>query len=112
IIRRPPRSTQSRSSAASDVYKRQDELTHGVDALALEAVVGADGQLQVLDREGEVGSELLVDGRRADVDALGLDVELTGQTEQLDQRLAGRGDRVAGTDRLLGLDVDDELVEV
>src|SRR5680860_651897 len=30
MIRRPPRSTQSRSSAASDVYKRQD----AVDAVA------------------------------------------------------------------------------
>src|SRR5450756_3066278 len=29
MIRRPPRSTQSRSSAASDVYKRQD---HGCGA--------------------------------------------------------------------------------
>eukprot|EP01016_Furgasonia_blochmanni_P027688 TRINITY_DN29150_c0_g1_i1.p1 TRINITY_DN29150_c0_g1~~TRINITY_DN29150_c0_g1_i1.p1 ORF type:complete len:108 (+),score=20.23 TRINITY_DN29150_c0_g1_i1:1-324(+) len=27
MIRRPPRSTQSRSSAASDVYKRQDLLS-------------------------------------------------------------------------------------
>src|SRR5450756_3222465 len=27
MIRRPPRSTQSRSSAASDVYKRQDRTT-------------------------------------------------------------------------------------
>ena len=27
MIRRPPRSTQSRSSAASDVYKRQENLT-------------------------------------------------------------------------------------
>ena len=27
MIRRPPRSTQSRSSAASDVYKRQFQLT-------------------------------------------------------------------------------------
>ena len=26
MIRRPPRSTQSRSSAASDVYKRQDKI--------------------------------------------------------------------------------------
>src|SRR5450756_1417750 len=26
MIRRPPRSTQSRSSAASDVYKRQDRI--------------------------------------------------------------------------------------
>src|SRR5690606_34083424 len=30
----------------------------------------------------------------------------------LDQGLAGRGDGVAGTDRRLGLDVDDQLVEV
>src|SRR5450756_1423398 len=32
MIRRPPRSTQSRSSAASDVYKRQEygELSHNV----------------------------------------------------------------------------------
>ena len=29
MIRRPPRSTQSRSSAASDVYKRQVILYHG-----------------------------------------------------------------------------------
>src|SRR5450756_2679559 len=32
MIRRPPRSTQSRSSAASDVYKRQD-LSRAVDAI-------------------------------------------------------------------------------
>src|SRR5450756_1662681 len=29
MIRRPPRSTQSRSSAASDVYKRQDLNNNG-----------------------------------------------------------------------------------
>src|SRR5450756_831805 len=37
MIRRPPRSTQSRSSAASDVYKRQDQhgaLMPGVEVLA------------------------------------------------------------------------------
>eukprot|EP00657_Telonema_sp_P-1_P008984 TRINITY_DN31744_c0_g1_i1.p1 TRINITY_DN31744_c0_g1~~TRINITY_DN31744_c0_g1_i1.p1 ORF type:complete len:106 (+),score=26.76 TRINITY_DN31744_c0_g1_i1:40-357(+) len=28
MIRRPPRSTQSRSSAASDVYKRQEEVDY------------------------------------------------------------------------------------
>src|SRR3954470_14839470 len=89
-----------------------DQLTHGVDALALEAVVRADGELQVFDRQGQVGGQLLVDRRRADVDALGPDVELPGQAEELHERLAGRGDRVAGTDRGLGLDVDDELVEV
>ena len=30
MIRRPPRSTQSRSSAASDVYKRQGVITGNV----------------------------------------------------------------------------------
>eukprot|EP01017_Pseudomicrothorax_dubius_P014970 TRINITY_DN17451_c0_g1_i3.p1 TRINITY_DN17451_c0_g1~~TRINITY_DN17451_c0_g1_i3.p1 ORF type:complete len:102 (-),score=21.24 TRINITY_DN17451_c0_g1_i3:38-343(-) len=30
MIRRPPRSTQSRSSAASDVYKRQTQSTWGI----------------------------------------------------------------------------------
>src|SRR5450756_1109112 len=39
MIRRPPRSTQSRSSAASDVYKRQgqDALTAGDYQKAVEA---------------------------------------------------------------------------
>src|SRR3954451_13162288 len=69
------------------LLRARDQLTHGVDALTLEAVVGPDGELQVLDRQGEVGGELLVDRRRADVNALGLDVELTGQAEQLDQGL-------------------------
>src|SRR3954453_5883166 len=54
-----------------------DELTHGVDALTLEAVVGADPELQVLDRQSEVRGERGVGRRRADLDALGLDVELT-----------------------------------
>jgi hypothetical protein len=66
-----------------------------VDALALEAVVGPDREVEVLDRQGQVGGERSSIGRRADVDALGLDVELARQTEQLDQRLAGGGDGVA-----------------
>src|SRR5450756_410184 len=32
MIRRPPRSTQSRSSAASDVYKRQGGMVEAIDA--------------------------------------------------------------------------------
>ena len=36
MIRRPPRSTLDRSSAASDVYKRQDETT-AIVAKAVEA---------------------------------------------------------------------------
>src|SRR5680860_1921210 len=33
MIRRPPRSTQSRSSAASDVYKRQELFFAGINSL-------------------------------------------------------------------------------
>jgi hypothetical protein len=43
------------------LLRARDQLTHRVDALTLEAVVGADGQLQVLDRQREVRGELLVD---------------------------------------------------
>ena len=37
MIRRPPRSTQSRSSAASDVYKRQVRASVEIMTLAIEA---------------------------------------------------------------------------
>src|SRR5450756_313999 len=36
MIRRPPRSTQSRSSAASDVYKRQRSIVQNLEHLALD----------------------------------------------------------------------------
>ena len=83
-----------------------------MDALALEAVVGPDGEVEVLDRQGEVRGERGVGRRRAHVDALGLDVELTGQAEQLDEGLAGGRERVTRGHRVLGLDVDHEAVEV
>ena len=51
MIRRPPRSTQSRSSAASDVYKRQ-ELE---DAMAKAVLSGNAGPSMKLDyRDGKV----------------------------------------------------------
>ena len=44
MSRRPPRSTQSRSSAASDVYKRQNLLREGLDLpeVSLVAIMDAD----------------------------------------------------------------------
>eukprot|EP00657_Telonema_sp_P-1_P001700 TRINITY_DN14368_c0_g1_i1.p1 TRINITY_DN14368_c0_g1~~TRINITY_DN14368_c0_g1_i1.p1 ORF type:complete len:124 (+),score=29.49 TRINITY_DN14368_c0_g1_i1:141-512(+) len=45
MIRRPPRSTQSRSSAASDVYKRQISDRLGMFQGALEMGVGLDGYM-------------------------------------------------------------------
>src|SRR5450756_1972284 len=64
MIRRPPRSTQSRSSAASDVYKRQlRELiaryarTHGpftTDELRSRYGLDASAVLRELERAGEL----------------------------------------------------------
>ena len=53
MIRRPPRSTQSRSSAASDVYKRQMQDILGGDGLAADARLGkghvlGDARVQVM----------------------------------------------------------------
>src|SRR5680860_642344 len=47
MIRRPPRSTQSRSSAASDVYKRQD-LGSGLGVAHLDLVRPLLPRLQAL----------------------------------------------------------------
>src|SRR5680860_1885549 len=51
MIRRPPRSTQSRSSAASDVYKRQPYVSSSVFAM----------RLGVLDIGSNTGHLLVVD---------------------------------------------------
>src|SRR5450756_1461261 len=45
MIRRPPRSTQSRSSAASDVYKRQD---------LVEFMISGPVMIQVLEGENAI----------------------------------------------------------
>ena len=53
MIRRPPRSTQSRSSAASDVYKRQTDDVHRPQvAVGVEAGGVHDHFRRVLDAVG------------------------------------------------------------
>src|SRR5678810_932664 len=60
MIRRPPRSTLDRSSAASDVYKRQDVLHPGHISALIEAsshtdflVVGLNSDASVTKLKGE-----------------------------------------------------------
>src|SRR5690606_30486964 len=89
-----------------------DQFPDGVDPLPLEAVVGPHGQIQVVDRQRERRDVVGLGRRRADLDAFRLDVELPGQPEQLDEGLTGGRDRVPRADRRLGLDVEDQLVEV
>src|SRR5680860_976453 len=71
MIRRPPRSTQSRSSAASDVYKRQSQDTAVVGRIA-EQQFTALGALEVqmgvvLPREPDAAVNLNILGRRGEV---------------------------------------------
>src|SRR5450756_3247890 len=61
MIRRPPRSTQSRSSAASDVYKRQEPDVRLLTARLRElgdslAVAGAEGTWNVHVHVDDVGA--------------------------------------------------------
>src|SRR5450756_1021365 len=59
MIRRPPRSTQSRSSAASDVYKRQlDEPHVEVVELRTRHVVLLDGCLRGVVQARDLGAHL------------------------------------------------------
>ena len=42
-MRRPPRSTLDRSSAASDVYKRQEQVTAGLEGMSVPLRVAVMG---------------------------------------------------------------------
>src|SRR5450756_1687763 len=84
MIRRPPRSTQSRSSAASDVYKRQG--VGGEEVLRCPAV---DGRAEP-DADQQVGPDLAQD--RADLLDADLDAVVPAQAEgRVDQLTAQAG---------------------
>src|SRR6185369_12338976 len=85
-----------------------DHVADGVDALALQAVVGADRQVQLLDRDLVVARELVGLGR-THRHALRLG-QVGEQVDQLEQRAAGRRERLTRRDRAVGLDVEDQLV--
>src|SRR5450756_3214344 len=87
MIRRPPRSTQSRSSAASDVYKRQ------VTSRASQTLRGSS-RLSTWKRGEVVLAEGLHQGGR---------LVAGGAVERLEYRLAGKvADRVVRRAHRLG----------
>src|SRR5450756_3162750 len=99
MIRRPPRSTQSRSSAASDVYKRQVDAAHasarptGLDEL--DRVLGGGlvpGAVLLLAGEPGVGKSTLLLEAGALVAALGPVLYITGEESAAQVRL--RADRI------------------
>ena len=103
MIRRPPRSTQSRSSAASDVYKRQDEdileqITKQLYKLIEVIKVGDFTEISYVDRElslikvnapsnlrGEiVQTAEIFRARIVDVSEKSLLIEVTGTSDKID----------------------------
>src|SRR5450756_832201 len=99
MIRRPPRSTQSRSSAASDVYKRQDQHLVQADASAVagaEALRAAHGVVHADALLGRRSKAELLPARVAE--GLGLAaVRAESPHESLrDEAAPGRGHQVAG----------------
>ena len=54
MIRRPPRSTQSRSSAASDVYKRQGAYLSGARMITDQMLVAAAGAVHAMVRDADI----------------------------------------------------------
>src|SRR5450756_3256862 len=97
MIRRPPRSTQSRSSAASDVYKRQP----------LHRAVRGD--------EGDAFPHAALRAEPADVQRLGTQAERTAagrlRPEQQVRQLLGTGADEAGhAEDLPGADLERQVL--
>ena len=90
----------------------REQLADRVDLRPLEAVARPLGQVEVLDREVEVGRAGAGVGDLAELEALRLVAHRGDQLGQRAQRGAGRGQRLAGRDRAVGLDVEDEAVVV
>src|SRR3954451_24590494 len=98
----------------ADVHQFGLRLLHDVadrvDALALQAVVGAHRQVELLDRDLVVARELVGLGR-THRHALRLG-EVGEEVHELEQRPAGGRQRLARRLRTVGLDIEDQLVAV
>ena len=98
--------------ASRSAVRALDELADRVDLGPLQAVARPLGEVEVLDRLVEVGRAA---GRGADVaelETLGVLGELGDEADEGAQRLARRGERRTRGDRAVGLDVEDQPVEV
>src|SRR5215216_6646931 len=94
------------------LFAARYQLRHRMDALSLEAVVGPYRQVEILDRQRQVGRQLLIDRGWTDLNAFGINIQLARETEQFDQSATRGRNRIPGPDRRLGLDVQDQPIEV
>src|ERR1039458_5233047 len=89
-----------------------DELGDRVDAATLEAVARALGEPELFDAVVELGARARRGADVAELEARGLLVQRGDQVEEASQRGARGGERLARRDRAVGLDLEDQLVEV
>src|SRR3712207_3746201 len=92
------------------LFGHRRELADGVNALALEAVVGPDGELEVLDR-----ALVLDNGPAAPLPAVGLPLDLVAvgeQPEVVHELLRGVLDGLLRVDAPVGEDLDAQRIEV
>src|SRR5438270_9070574 len=94
------------------VLRPLHQLADGVDLGPLETVAGPFREVELLDRQVEVERRRPADGRVAQLEAPGHRRQLGQQADQVAQGLAGRGQRLLGTDGAVGLDVEGEPVVV
>src|SRR5688572_9314705 len=88
------------------------ELTDGVDLGPLEAVAGTLGQVEVLDRQVEVGRAGGHAAHLAQLEALRGVGHVRHQPDERAQGVAGGGEGLTRRDRTVGLDVEHEAVVV
>src|SRR5262249_37192221 len=86
-----------------------DELADRVDPGPLQAVAGTLRQVELLDRQLEVGRRRRDRRHLAELEALRLRRQVGDQADEVPQRLARRRQGVAGRDRAVGLDLETEL---
>src|SRR5438270_5986222 len=87
------------------VLRPLDQLADGVDLGPLEAVAGPLGEVELLDRQIEVGRAAGGRAHVAQLEALGRLAHVGDQGDEGAQRVAGRGQRLLRGDRAVGLDV-------
>src|SRR3984893_6547521 len=86
------------------------ELTDGVDPGSLQAVARPLRQVELLDRQLEVGRRRRRRRHLTQLETTGLGRQLGDQAHQAAERVAGGGERLARRDRAVGLDGERELV--
>ena len=118
-----PRSSRRWTTSSADfcpklVMARRSSIVRSTSSpivlicAALQAVAGPLGQVELLDAQVEVGRAAGGRARVAELEALRGLLEVGHERHQVAQRVAGRGQGLAGVDGAVGLDVEHQAVVV